>query len=404
MKKKKRIVIVGSSFAGYTTAVQLAKNLGQKHEIIVIDKSAEFIFTPFLIWYPFGYHDIENGSFDTRPIYEKLGITFIKSLVYGFDLEDRLIYTPDQDIKYDYLVIATGTTPHFTSIKGLNPGKNSWCVYCDFHHSEHTRKAWKNFLNNPGPVVIGAAQWAGYSFAAYEFLFNSLYHLHKHDLLDKIPIHFVTAEPYLTHFGIGGLGQDPDKALTLLENFNVQVHLNAEIHEVKSTDVILEGGTHIPSSFTMIIPPFNGVDAVKTTRKLANEHGLIQVSDQFNHPNYPNLFAAGGSVCIYQKADSKIGLGMPCTHSLSEMMAKAVAQNITAEIDGGNHVTSTTDQFYNLIRKDLEYLGKMIFRDYTNVTEALDFIARGSQDKWANHSMEKYIESSYLDDFMNIKY
>jgi sulfide:quinone oxidoreductase len=238
-----------------------------------------------LVWYPFGQYDIDNSSFDTRPIYEELDITFIKSIVYGFDLEDRLIYTPDRDIKYDYLVIATGSTPHYSSIKGLNPGENSWSVCCDIEQAKSTKKAWKEFLKDPGPMVIGSAQWAGYSFAAYEFLFNTLYHHHKENILDRVPIHFVTSEPYLTHFGIGGLGKDPEKALELFKNFNVKVHLNAEIHQVKSNDVVLENGTHIPSSFTMIVPTFHGVDAIKTTRKLGNERGFIKVTDQFYHPN-----------------------------------------------------------------------------------------------------------------------
>jgi sulfide:quinone oxidoreductase len=401
---KKRIAIAGSGFAGYTTAVQLAKATKTKYDICVIDKKPEFVFTPSLVWYPFGSKGIENTSFDTRPIYNKLGVTFIESIVYGFDLEDQLIYTPDRDIEYDYLVIATGSTPHYASIKGLKPGENSWSVFSDFEQAQRTKKAWREYLKKPGPMVIGTSQWAGYSFAAYEFLFNCLYHLHKENILDKVPIYFITPEPYLGHFGIGGLGEDPAKALELFQNFNIEVHLNAEIHEVKSNEVILEGGTVLPASFTMVIPPFNGADAVKTTRKLADEHGLIRVTDQFYHPYNPNVFVAGGAISVIQKAGSKVGIGMPCTHSFSEMTAKAIAQNITAEIEGGIHVACTTKQLYSFIRKDLEYLGNIMFREYSTVTEVLDFIAKGSQDKWANHSLKDYIESAYSENFMNIKY
>lgn len=401
---KKRIIIVGSGFAGYTTAVQLAKATKSRYDISVIDKKPEFVFTPSLVWFPFGKKKIENSSFDTRPIYEKLGVTFIESIVYGFDLEDQLIYTPDRDIEYDYLVIATGSTPKFASIKGLYPNIHTWSVFSGSEHAQITKKAWKEYLKKPGPLVIGTSQWGGYSYVAYEFLFNALYQLHKADLLDKVPIHFITSEPFLGHFGIGGLGEDSDKAMELFKSFNIKVHLNAEIHEVKSTEVILKGGTVLPSSFTMIIPPFNGIDAVKTTRKFGNENGLIRVTDQFYHPNHPNVFVAGGAISVIQKADSKVGIAMPCTHSFSEMTAKAIAQNITAEIEGGIHVASTTEELYSFIRKDLQYLGNIMFREYSNVTEALNFIAKGSQDKWANHSLKDYIESAYSENFMNIKY
>ncbi|MFN1834228.1 NAD(P)/FAD-dependent oxidoreductase [Balneola sp. MJW-20] len=392
---KKQIVIVGSSFAGYTTAVQLAKAVGQKHNIVVIDKKPEFIFTPSMVWYPFGHDNIEKSSFDTRPIYEELDITFIQGNVYGFDLKDQQIYMSDRNIEYDYLVLATGSSPRYSSIKGLKPGKNSCTVCYDFEQAENTKKVWNEYLNDPGPMVIGFAQWAGYSFVAYEFLFNTLYYLHKEDLLGKVPVHFVTPEPYLTHLGIGGLGNDPEKALELFKSFNIQVHLNAEIHELKSSDVVLKDGTRISSSFTMIIPPFYGDNTIRTTRELADEWGRIKVTEQLHHPEYPNVFAAGGSVSVIQKSDSKVGLGIPCTHSLSEMMAKAVAQNIVTDLKGGLHVALTTDQIYDLIRKDMQYLNKMIFKEYSEVDQVLDYISKGAKKKWAENSMKKFIESAY---------
>ncbi|MEX0846110.1 MAG: FAD-dependent oxidoreductase [Balneolaceae bacterium] len=399
---KKKIVIIGSSFAGYTTAVNLAKLLSGKHEIVVIDRQPEFYFLPSFVWYPFGYRNTEDISFDTRPIYEELGITFIQENVYGFDLEDQLIYTPNHDIEYDYLVVATGARPRYESIKGLYPGENSWSI-SDLENAMTTRKAWKNFLKNPGPIVIGISQWAGYFFAAYEFLFNTVYQLDKKKLLDKVSINFITPEPYLSHFGIDGLGRDPAKWEQLFKDLNIKAHVNSEIHEIRNNEVILENETHLDSNFTLIIPQFIGVNAVRTTRNFADENGLLKVTDEFYHPNYPNVYAAGGAVSVPQLNETPIGLGVPRTQTPTEKMAQAVARNLTSDLKGGDRISISTQELYDYCRKDMNYLSRMISEESKNGKDTLSFIAKGTQDKWANMTMKKYIEASFSKNFMYTK-
>ena len=51
---RKHIVVLGGSFAGMTCAIELKKQLGERHDITVIAKSADFLFAPSLIWVPFG--------------------------------------------------------------------------------------------------------------------------------------------------------------------------------------------------------------------------------------------------------------------------------------------------------------------------------------------------------------
>lgn len=398
---KKTIAIVGSSFAGYNTALTLAKLLKGEHNILVIDRSPEFMFLPSLVWHPFGYRNSEDISFDVRPIYKDMGVTFIESVIYGFDLDDNIIYTPDEDITYDYLVIATGTRANYNSVKGFVPGETAYSI-CSMNESERTREGWKEFLKNPGPLVIGAAQFSSYFFAAYEFLLNALYQLKERDLLDKVPVHFITAEPYLTHFGIGGIHDDIQSCEKLFDRYGVKWHTNAEIHELKDHLVVLESGDRIHSEFTMIVPQFIGVNAVTTTRKLADHHGLINVTDEFRHVDHPNIYAAGGSVHIPQKQDTTIDCGVPRTRNASEVMAKAVAYNIYSDIKGGARISVSTDRIYNYCKEDMDHLGVVLFGKRDDLDRDLEFIAKGSQEKWANISIEQYIEASFNEDYMRI--
>lgn len=398
---KKRIVIVGSSFAGYSVALTLSKLLKGQHEIIIIDRSSEFMFLPSLVWHPFGFRNSSDISFDTWPIYQDLGIKFIETTVYGFDLESQLVYTPKKDIEYDYLVIATGTQPCYNSVKGFVPDQTASSI-CSLYEAEKTRRSWKNFLKKPGPIVIGASQWAGYFFTAYEFLLNALFQLRKNNLLDKAPIHFITAEPYLTHFGIGGVEEDINACKELFDRYNIKYYTNAEIHELKKDLVVLETGEKIHSNFTMIVPQFIGVNAVRTTRKFADQFGLIHVNDEFRHVDYPNIYGAGGSIFIPQKEDTVIPCGVPRTRNSTEVMAKVVAYNIASEINGGARVSVTTERIYEYCKQDMDHLGLILFGNSRKNNHDLDFIAKGSQEKWANISIEQYIEISFDQDYLRI--
>ncbi|MEO1023692.1 MAG: FAD-dependent oxidoreductase [Bacteroidota bacterium] len=397
---KKRIVIVGSSFAGYTTALELAKSLKGKHELIVIDKKPEFTFLPSLVWYPFGYRDSSNITFNVLPLYNECGVTFLQTEVYGFDLKDQLVHTPTEDIPYDYLVITTGIRPNYASVKGLLPGINSWSI-CDRENAEKTKKAWKAFLENPGPMVIGAAQWAGYFFVAYEFLLNALYHLKKRNVLDKAPIYFVTPEPHLTHFGIEGHEQEITACCDLFDHYNVHWKINSEIREVRDHMVCMESGGKFLSDFTMIIPQFTGVNAIKTTRRLADRHGLIHVNEHFQHKEFDQVYAAGGTVFIDQDNETLIPCGVPRTKSASELMAKTVAANILADLSGEPKRAIPNQTLYDEIRHDINHLGFILFSQHKGPKHDLDFIAKGSQDKWTNMSLKQYIDTSF--ESMNLK-
>jgi len=156
---RKRIVVVGTSFAGFTGALELHELLGNDHDITVVANTHDFIFIPSLIWYPFGLRDKKDISFDVRPIYAEHQINFVEASVTRFDLEQRLVKTDGDALPYDYLLIATGPKVDFASVPGLGPRQNSWSI-CNIAHAEETRRAWERFLQDPGPIVIGASQGA----------------------------------------------------------------------------------------------------------------------------------------------------------------------------------------------------------------------------------------------------
>jgi hypothetical protein len=65
----------------------------------------------------------------------------------------------------------------------------------------------------------------------------------------------------------------------MFRHYEIDSRMNAEIEEVLPDGVRLKGGEVLPSAFTMVMPRFLGVDAVRNTPGLANANGFIEVAD-----------------------------------------------------------------------------------------------------------------------------
>jgi sulfide:quinone oxidoreductase len=391
--ERKHVVIVGSSFAGYTGAIELKEQLGGWHDVTVIARSHNFVFIPSLIWYPFGLRDEQDITFDVRTQFNEKGIEFIEAEVTGFDPVEKKVLMGDQSIDYDYLLIATGPKVDFDSVPGLGPEHNSWSI-CNLDHARETKKAWEQFLHDPGPIVIGATQGAACFGAAYEFILNIHYQLKKHHLLKKAPLTFLTAEPFLAHFGIGGFGNGEKMCEAMFKHYHIDWRTNAVVQEVLPDRVVLDSGEEIPSKFTMLIPRFLGIDAVRNTPGLANRNGFIEVNEGYQHTTFPEIYAAGVAVAISPADETPVACGVPKTGYPSEQMAKTAAHNIAVAIKGGERKELPFGEIEALCILDTGNMGMMIVGDHMLAPRAHEWIIPGPQAHWAKVAFEKYFMSS----------
>jgi sulfide:quinone oxidoreductase len=335
MSSRKRVVILGSSFAGLTAALELRKRVGDRHEIVVLDPRPDFTFIPSLIWLPFGIRDAKDVTFPLAPLYTSKGIRFINEPAAGIDLDAHLIRTGSaEELSYDKLFIGTGPRLAFEKVPGLGPHAGYTQSVCNLDHALLAREAWNRFLENPGPVVIGTAQGGSCFGASYEFLFNVRHRIKKAGLEDAAPVTFITAEPFLGHFGLGGVGSSEKLVEKFFRRYGIEGLTNTAIKEVRDGEIELQGGRTLPFAYSMIVPPFAGVDAVANTEGLANPMGFVPVDDQFRHPEHPDVFAAGVAIAIAPPEPTPVPAGVPKTGQMTETMAKVAAHNIAADLDG----------------------------------------------------------------------
>src|SRR5690606_15112805 len=94
----------------------------------------------------------------------------------------------------------------FDEVPGSGPIAGHTQSICTTDHAESAWDAYQAFLKNPGPMVIGAVQGASCFGPAYEFALILDADLRKRKLRDRVPMTFVTSEPYIGHMGLGGVG------------------------------------------------------------------------------------------------------------------------------------------------------------------------------------------------------
>lgn len=119
-----RIVIIGGGFAGISLAKKLSK---QDAQVVLIDKHNYHTFQPLLYQVSTGGLEPDSIAYPIRKILKNFpNFYFRLAKVDEVNTEKRKIYTDIGSIKYDYLVIASGSTTNFFGNKEIK--KNSMAM------------------------------------------------------------------------------------------------------------------------------------------------------------------------------------------------------------------------------------------------------------------------------------
>ena len=339
-----RIVVMGAGLGGMSAAYEARDVLGKDHEVVLVGKGPTFGFTPSSPWLAVGWR---QPSEVTLPVAEHVGRHGIRFVPEGVDTidaaNDAIVTGAGERIAYDYLVIATGPRLAFEEVPGTGPEGGHTQSVCTTAHAAHAWDAYQKFLENPGPVVIGAVQGASCFGPAYEFAMIVDADLRRRKLRDRVPMTFVTSEPYIGHMGLGGVGDSKGLMESELRQRHIRWIDNSKVTEVREgeMDVLphdakgqpLEAQT-VPFKFAMLLPAFKGVDAVAAVDGLNNPRGFVIVDRHQRSPRYPKIFAAGVCVAIPPVEATPIPTGAPKTGFMIESMVTTIVRNIAAELKG----------------------------------------------------------------------
>jgi sulfide:quinone oxidoreductase len=330
---REKVLVLGGNFGGLTAALAVKHELHGDVDVTVVSASDRFLFNPSLIWLPFGKRTASDITFPLAPTFDAHDVDFVHAEATALDLAAKKVTTSAGSFGYDYLVVATGYRNDFGVVPGLGPGGNAYTI-TTLEDAIHAGEGWRRFLDAPGDIVVGATQGAGCFGAAYEYLFNVSHQLRKAGLKKQVKLTYVSPEPVLGHFGIGGLPHGEQLLSMFMRKERITPVVDTAIDHVDDGQLVLADGTGIEFSYAMIVPPFLGQEVVASATAIADEKGYVKVRDTYQTEAYDDVYAVGIAAAVNVPWQTANPVGIPKTGFPTEQMAHVAAANIAAQIRG----------------------------------------------------------------------
>ena len=308
---KKLIVIVGSGFGGINAALHLRKN-NPDFSILVIDSKTQFEFKPLL------YEVLSNEikSWEVNPTFESIyansGITFIRNRVNYIDFDKNLLILQNElKVEFEYLVLATGSSPNDFSIKGVNEN-------CSFFNTTKDQLNLKRLLDRT--ISAGACNkifivGGGPSGVELACKVRDLYKL-------KFEIFIIekTAE-ILNNSKIF----NKEEAEKTIENKNINLMKNSSVIEITDEHILLINNLNQEKKFPYFeviwtagikpnLPDFN--------KKIQTINNKLLINNNLQLIDFPNVFAVGDISQIDSNND------FPVTAQVAMQQGEHVALNL----------------------------------------------------------------------------
>lgn len=314
-----RVLILGGGFGGIATAVALRSEVGDDHEIVLIDRRDEFVMGLRKTWHVLGISPLAYGE---RPLgmLARKGIEFVRGEIESIDPAERRIVVDGRALEGDAVVLALGARHAVEAVPGLaEHGFDAWTQ----EGLEHPAGAVAEFRG--GRAVIGVFG-APYSCppAPYELALL---------LADRLEARSIDAE--ITIFApspitLPILGPDGVKPLDRrLADRGVTFLPGRTAAQVRAGRVGFADGSELPFDLLLAVPPHR-VPSVLVDAGLAQADGWVAVDPRTLESSYPGVYAIGDCTVI----GLVNGMPMPKAGLFAEKEGQVVAARIAARLRG----------------------------------------------------------------------
>ncbi len=329
--KVPRVVIIGCGFGGLELAKQLHKAPVQ---IVLIDKNNYHTFQPLLYQVSTAGLEADSIAYPIRKIFKgQKNFHFRMGEVQQIVSEENKLMTSIGELKYDYLVIATGSTTNYFGNKDFEenamPMKSVTealdlrsLILQNFEKALltkdlHEQEALMTF------VVVGGGP-TGVELA------GALCELKKHVLPNDYPeLDFRKMRVILIENG-GELLQamnetNRKRASTYLEELGCEVWLNTGVTKYDGRVAETKTGKQLFTSGLIWAAGIKAVLIDGLNKEAINARGRILIDDYCQVKGYQNIFAIGDVACLVQ---DKYPNGHPQIAPVAIQQGQLVAGNI----------------------------------------------------------------------------
>jgi sulfide:quinone oxidoreductase len=314
--QRKQIVVLGGGSGGVAAAVKLARELGRKHDVLLVDRRPDHVFMPAFLFMMIGEREPEQITRKLRRL-ERLGIKVIQDEISGIDPVRQEVELGGGKIHYDYLIASLGLEIAPDTIPGYAEGAHhAW----EMDAAMKTRRTLDSF--DGGRVVVGVPL-GPYRCppAPYEAQWLLDDYFKRRGIRERVTIEYFTreAEP-------AGEAHDPVVWMDAHSKARgIKQHYEFVVQSIDSEKKIVNGlyGYRLKYDLLFMIPPHRPARALIDSG-LADTEAGVRVDYDTLTTKWDNVYAIGD--CADMPA-SKAGV-------VAHQEADVVAHNLAVEITG----------------------------------------------------------------------
>ncbi|MBY6036700.1 NAD(P)/FAD-dependent oxidoreductase [Fictibacillus nanhaiensis] len=379
---KPKILILGGGYGGIMSAVRLQKELGSDEaEVTLVNKHNYHYQTTWLHENAAGtlHHDKTRIMIDN--IIDMNKINFVQDTVVELKKDEKRVILENQELTYDYLVIALGSDPETFGIQGLKENAFSIRSINSVRKiREHIEYAFARYNNENQPddlitIVVGGAGFTGIEFVG-ELADRVPELCREYDIpREKVRIVNIEAAPTV----LPGFDEElVEYAINNLERRGIEFLVNTPIKECNTDGVVLANGEEIKAATIVWTGGVRGNHLVEEAG-FETMRGRVKVDKDLRMPGFEYIFVAGDCALII---DEEANRPYPPTAQIAIQQSYTVARNIKALMHGGK-----LEEFKPDIKGTVASLGK---------GEAIGKVGNKKLFGATASAMKKVIDNRYL--------
>ena len=289
----KKLLVLGGGTAGTMVVNKLHKKLpASEWNITIVDQDNNHIYQPGLLLLPFGVYKAEELVKERNHFFPK-NVDFIQAEIEKINPEGNTVDLKDgRTLDYDYLVIASGTSPRPDQTPGMDDPKEWRKSIFDFFTLEGSKALGKALSTwEGGRLVVHITEMPiKCPVAPLEFAFLADAYFEEHKMRDKVEIIYVTplegafTKPVCSE-QLGYMLDD--RKISLEPDFMIE-RIDQERKVLVSMDE-----REVPFDLLVTVPLNMGADFIAASG-IGDELNYVPVDKEtFLSRKYPNIFALG---------------------------------------------------------------------------------------------------------------